>query len=144
MFHESELGERIEIRGGDFGGGGSREKIAKKHDQAAHQRRLGIAVEVAHATTILADEPDDGNATMHATGVRAFGGWQWQGFARAIDDGVEPFVRIFEHREIVVQALTLLGDEHVGSVPDNFGAASPRLTLKGGAQRAVMKGRCQP
>lgn len=139
MFREPELSERIEIRGGDFGGGGTREKIAKKHDQAAHERRLGIAVEMACHITVLADEPDDGNAAMHAVDGSAFGGWQGQRFARTIYDSVEPFVRIVEHREVVAQTLEPLGEEHAGSVPGDLAAASPRAALKRGAQRAVMK-----
>ena len=144
MFREPKFSEGIERRGGDFGGRGTGEKIAKKHDQAAHERRLGIAAEVACRITVLAGEPDDGNAAMHAVDVSAFGGWQGQRFARTIDDRVEPFVGIFEHREVVTQMLEPLGEEHAESVPGDFDAASPRVALKRGAQRAVMKARCQP
>ena len=120
IFREPEGSERIEIRGGDFGGRGTREKIAKKHDQPAHERRLGIALEMACRVMMLADEPDDGNTAMHAADLSACGGGQGHRFARTIYDRVEPFVRIFEHREVVAQTLEPLGEEHVGKRVGRF------------------------
>ena len=81
---------------------------------------------------------------MNAVGIDAIGGWQRECFSRAVDDGGQPFVRIVEYREILLQTLKSLVQEHALSVLVSSGAASPRVALLRRAPRAVLRSRRQP
>lgn len=139
-----ECRERIDFGGGDFGGGRAGEKIAKKDDETANEWRLGVTSHMAVTVVQLTHQPDHRDTAVHTVGFGALGGEQRRDFSGAIDDRGEPLVRIVEHREIVVQALQSLVQDHAGSVRTGTEAASPRAALQRGGQRAVRGSRRQP
>lgn len=81
---------------------------------------------------------------MNAVGIGAIGGRQRGYLPGAVDDGGQPFVRIVEHREILLQALKSLVQEHAPSVLVSSDAASPRVALLRRAPRAILRGRRLP
>lgn len=53
-----EGGEWIHVRARDLGGGKVAKKIAIRPDQAAHERRLGLAAEMAAPVADFTDQPN--------------------------------------------------------------------------------------
>ncbi len=97
---EIEGGEGIGVTAGDFGGDGVAKKIREENHEAAHERRIGVGVEVEQAVAKLGGEPDGGNATEDAVLIGANRG-EWRMAAGAIDGEGEAFVDVVDGGEVL-------------------------------------------
>lgn len=86
ILEQVEGGQGIGFAGGDLSGRTVVKKNGEEDDEAAHERRVGVGVEVQPAIADLGGEPDGGNAAEHAVGVDAGFGRQRRVAAGAVDD----------------------------------------------------------
>ena len=71
IFEKVERGQGIGLVGGDLGGRAVVKKLDQEDDEAAHEGRVGVGVEVQTPIAEFGGEPDGGNAAEHAVGVEA-------------------------------------------------------------------------
>ena len=112
IFGEPEWFEQDGFGRGDFGGSGPAVTITEQGKQAAHERGIGVAAEVATAIAQFAHDPGEGDAAFHAVGLGAFGFGQRRAGARTVDDGGEAFLRILDDGEILDHLLLFFGEGH--------------------------------
>ncbi len=111
---EAEGLERIDGRVGEGGGRETAEEFAGEHDEAADERRFGVAAEVTHALALLRDEPDDRDAAVHAVGVDALRGRERWHAPGAVDDEGEALLQIIEEGEVGDELVEFPGERHGG------------------------------
>ncbi len=89
-------------------------EVAEQHDQAAHERRVGVAGEMRAAVLPASGDPRGGDAAADAVGFGAgVGGERRAGFG-AVDDEREAFLRVVDDEEVVDHLLLFLGERHAG------------------------------
>lgn len=118
---EAEGLERVDVVGGDFGGGGVVEEIGEEQDEGADERRVGVGAEVTAVGADFRDEPDLGGAAGDAVRGRALGRAEGRAAAGAVDDGGEAFLRIVVKGELFEQGLLSVVEPHA----DGERAAGP-------------------
>ncbi len=105
ILEQLEGGQGIGFAGGDFGGRTVVKKIGEEDDEAAHERRVGVGMEVQPAIAELGGEPDGGNAAEHAVSVDAGFGRQRRAAASPVDDERETLLEVVDGREVVGERL---------------------------------------
>ena len=128
---EAELFEQRGLGGDDVGRRGVGVEVAEQPDQAAHERRIGVAGEVHAAVACGADDPRGGDAAADAVRVGARGGVEGRAGFGAVDDEREAFLRVVDDEEIVDEKWRLSASK------EYFMDMSPEfLTVNGAADFA--------
>ena len=110
IFRETECAERIGVARGNFGGCGAAEKITQQRDEAAHERRIGIAAKLAPAFGIDGGgEVNNRYATADAVVIRALVRGQRRQFFRTVNDDGEALLGIVDHGEVVGEEALFFG-----------------------------------
>lgn len=112
VFEEVERGQRIGFARGDFGGRGVVEELNQKDHKAAHERGIGIGVKVEAALSESGGEPDGGDATEDAVGIRAGLGRERRVAAGPVDDEGETLLEVVDGGEVFEQGLKFGGEVH--------------------------------
>lgn len=97
----------------DVDGSGVTVEIAEQQKQAAHERRIGVAAEMAAPGAQFAGDPGGGDAALHTVGVGALGLRQRSARPRPVDDGGEAFLGVLDQEEVVDELLLFLGQSHL-------------------------------
>jgi hypothetical protein len=105
ILEQVEGGQGIGFAGGDLSGWTVVKKIGEEDDEAAHERRIGVGMEVQSAIAELGGEPDGGNAAEHAVSVDAGFGRQRRAAAGPVDDERETLLEVVDGREVVGERL---------------------------------------
>ncbi len=138
ILEQVEGGQGIGFAGGDLGGRTVVKKIGEEDDEAAHERRVGVGVEVQPAIAELGGEPDGGNAAEHAVGVDADFGRQRRAAAGPVDDEGQAFLEVVDGGEVVDEGLEFGGEGHGGrkiEVAARDGQAQARNSRARGAEQ---------
>ena len=114
VLEEVERGQRIGCARGDFGGRGVVKELNQKDDEAAHEGRVGISVELEAALVKRGGEPDGGDAAKDAVGVRAGFSWERQVAAGSVDDKSETFLKVVDGGEVFEEGLKFGVERHGG------------------------------
>lgn len=94
VLRQAEFLKQRRLGGGDVGGRRAAVEIAEQHQEAAHERRVGVAAEVTKPVAHLAHDPRERDAASDPVVLGAFSLRQRRAAPGVVDDGGEPFLRI--------------------------------------------------
>jgi hypothetical protein len=112
IFGEAEFLEQSWFGCSDIGWWGVAVEITEEGEQAAHERRVGIAAEMTSAVAPFTHDPGEGDAAFDAVGFGALGFRERGTLAHAIDHGSEALLRVLDEGKVVDHLLLFFGQGH--------------------------------
>lgn len=117
------------LDGGDLGRSGVAVQVTQQEDQAAHERRVGVAAKMAAAGAEFAHHPGGGNAPPDAGVVGPVGGGERRAAPRAVHHGGEALLGVLDEEEVVDHLLLFGGERHGVGTVRRPGAACKRAAV---------------